>query len=65
MSDKTTVKSGGVGIFGLMFLLFLGLKLSEVGVVAAWSWWWVTAPIWMPLALLAILFIAFVAFHQK
>jgi hypothetical protein len=29
-----------------MFLIFLALKLAGVGVVAAWSWWWVTAPIW-------------------
>lgn len=29
-----------------MFLIFLALKLAGLGVVAAWSWWWVTAPIW-------------------
>lgn len=27
----------------LLFLLFLGLKLTGV---IAWSWWWVTAPLW-------------------
>lgn len=27
----------------LLFLLLLGLKL---GGVIAWSWWWVTAPLW-------------------
>lgn len=32
------------------FLVFLTLKLAEVGVVAAWSWWWVTAPLWGPWA---------------
>lgn len=30
----------------ICFFLFLGLKLAEVGTVASWSWWWVTAPIW-------------------
>ncbi|WP_253191678.1 transmembrane Fragile-X-F family protein [Burkholderia cenocepacia] len=29
-----------------MFLIFLALKLAGIGVVAAWSWWWVTAPLW-------------------
>ncbi|WP_232078733.1 transmembrane Fragile-X-F family protein [Burkholderia multivorans] len=29
-----------------IFLIFLALKLAGLGVVAAWSWWWVTAPIW-------------------
>ena len=43
-----------VGLFGLLFLLFLGLKLGEVGVVASWSWWWVTAPLWGPIAAIAV-----------
>lgn len=32
-----------VGIGTLLFLIFLTLKLTHV---IAWSWWWVTAPIW-------------------
>jgi hypothetical protein len=36
-----------VGFLGLLFLLFLGLKL---GGCIAWSWLWVTAPLWVPLA---------------
>lgn len=27
----------------LLFLVFLVLKLTGV---IAWSWWWVTAPVW-------------------
>jgi hypothetical protein len=30
-----------------LFLLFLGLKLLRV---IDWSWWWVTSPLWIPLA---------------
>lgn len=37
----------------LLFLLFLGLKL---GGVIAWAWAWVFAPLWIPLALAALLF---------
>lgn len=39
-------KSNGISFAGLLFLLFLGLKLGGVGQVANWSWWWVTAPLW-------------------
>lgn len=38
----------GVGLNGLLFITFLVLKLTQV---IDWSWWWVTAPLWMPLAL--------------
>lgn len=48
--------SSGVGLFGLVFIVFLVLKLAEVGAVADWSWWWVTAPLWGP-ALLALLLV--------
>ena len=40
------------GWLGLLGLLFIGLKL---GGVIGWSWWWVTAPLWGPLALACIL----------
>jgi hypothetical protein len=43
--------SGGIGLGGLVFLVFLILKLCEIGVVATWSWWWVTAPLWIPLGI--------------
>lgn len=34
----------------LLFLMLLFLKLGQFGVVAEWSWWWVTAPLWVPAA---------------
>ena len=54
MSEKT---SGGVGFFGALALLFIALKLTGY---ITWSWWWVLAPIWVPIALV-LLFVAFVA----
>lgn len=49
MSDnsKTTIHFGGTGLPGLLFLVFLTLKLTNV---INWSWWWVTAPLWVPAA---------------
>lgn len=40
--------SGGVGFLGLLTLLFIGLKLTGY---IAWSWWWVLAPTWIPVAI--------------
>jgi ABC-type antimicrobial peptide transport system permease subunit len=40
-----------VGFFGLLGLLFIGLKLMGY---LAWSWVWVLAPLWIPLALIAL-----------
>ena len=49
MSERTS-SSGGIGFAGALFLLFLGLKLTDN---IDWSWWWVTAPLWGGLALIA------------
>lgn len=43
--------TGKIGLPGLVFVVFLILKLAEIGQVAAWSWWWVTSPLWIPLGL--------------
>jgi len=55
MSDKSTTYNGGVGVFGLLGVVFVALKLTGY---IDWSWWWVTAPFWAGFALvLAILLI--------
>lgn len=41
--NNNNVSGGGIGFFGLSFLVFLVLKLTHV---IDWSWWWVTAPLW-------------------
>ncbi|HVJ31631.1 MAG TPA: hypothetical protein VND94_00830 [Terriglobia bacterium] len=46
-AQTTTSKSGGIGFCGLLTVLFIGLKLTNY---IDWSWWWVLAPIWIPLA---------------
>lgn len=42
MSNPSS-SSGGVGFFGLLGIVFITLKLTNV---IQWSWWWVTAPLW-------------------
>lgn len=49
-----------IGLPGLLFLIFLTLKL--LGAIA-WSWWWVTAPLWIGLALLLLFFVGVALFH--
>jgi len=63
---KTVTTSGGVGVAGLLGIVFIVLKLTGI---IAWSWLWVLAPFWIPatlfvvvvLPVLVILFIGAVA----
>ena len=46
MSDTSTSSGGGIGIFGLLGVVFVTCKIIGVAPIAGWSWWWVTAPFW-------------------
>ena len=46
-----------IGIAGMLGIVFTVLKL--VGVIN-WSWWWVTSPFWIGLAVWAVLVAVFV-----
>ena len=49
MAQETkVVNSGGIGLSGLLTVLFVGLKLTNY---IAWSWVWVLAPLWLPIAI--------------
>lgn len=50
--DNKKNASNGIGLGTVLFLIFLVLKLAGIGQVANWSWWWVTAPLWIPIILL-------------
>ena len=45
-NNEVNISIGG-GFSGLLFIAFLILKLCNV---ITWSWWWVTAPLWIPVA---------------
>lgn len=51
--SNDTKSSGGIGFLGLLTVLFIGLKLTEV---ITWSWWWVLAPLW-GIPVLVLLFV--------
>ena len=48
---KTATTGSGVGIAGLLGIVFIVLKLTGV---IAWSWLWVLAPFWVPAALFVV-----------
>lgn len=48
MKNTETTASLGCG-YPTIFLVFLILKLTGV---VDWSWWWITAPLWMGIALI-------------
>ena len=44
----------GVGIGFILFVVFLVLKLTKV---VTWSWWIVTAPLWIPFGIVLVIVI--------
>ena len=55
---KRVEASGAINVGGiflpLLAILFIGLKLSGH---IAWSWWWVLAPLWIPVVVIALVFL--------
>lgn len=55
MSDKKESTSRSfisLGFGSVLFFILLTLKLTGH---IDWSWWWVTAPLWGPVALIVLL----------
>jgi hypothetical protein len=46
--NETRTSGTGLGLTTTLFLIFLVLKLTGA---IDWSWWWVTSPLWLPIAL--------------
>jgi hypothetical protein len=63
---NTSNSSNGLGLGTVLFLIFMVLKLTNY---IDWSWWWVTAPLWIPLLIilgvLAVIGIVFLADKYK
>lgn len=58
MKDKNyNANNTGVGILGVLLIVFIVLKL--VGVVT-WSWWVVLIPLWIEIGLLIIVILVIV-----
>ena len=49
MSDNNKSR---LALGDVLFIVFLILKLTNT---INWSWWWVTAPLWMPFAFIIVI----------
>ncbi len=52
MRTVSSSSSSGIGVLGLLGIVFVALKLTGF---IDWSWWWVTAPFWGGFALLVVI----------
>jgi hypothetical protein len=48
---QKTQTTGGIGFCGCLAILFIALKLCDK---IDWSWLWVLAPLWGPVALVLV-----------
>lgn len=53
MSNTTKVQSS-FPFLSILCLIFITLKLTGY---IAWSWWWVLAPIWIPVSIILVVFV--------
>lgn len=61
MAKESSSTSNGIGFFGILFIVFLVLKLTHV---IDWSWWWVTAPLWGPFGFALLCLVLYIAIDQ-
>ena len=50
-TEGINIKFSGL-LSTLLTVLFVGLKLTNY---IDWSWWWVLAPLWIPMVLIILL----------
>ena len=53
MSNTTKVQ-GSFPFLSILCLIFITLKLTGY---IAWSWWWVMAPVWIPISIIIVVFV--------
>ena len=61
-NNSSSAQTGGICFLGLLTILFIALKLTGY---IAWSWWWVLAPIWIPAAIVLVIFGMFFVWALK
>jgi uncharacterized membrane protein len=58
MADNSNA-AGGAGLGTILFIVFLVLKLTNL---ITWSWWWVTSPLWIPVAMIIVIALLYIVF---
>ena len=62
MSSNRNSSSSGIGICGVLTIVFVVLKL--VGVIN-WSWLWVSCPLWIDILLTVIVLVIFAIINKR
>ena len=52
MEKKNPSQAIGLSLPVVVFVVFLILKLTNL---VTWSWWWITSPLWIVVALVVVL----------
>lgn len=52
MANSSSSSSSGIGFTGLLTIVFIVLKLTNV---IDWSWWLVLSPLWIAFGILAVI----------
>ena len=55
--ENSSSNNGSIGLFGILGIAFIVLRLCGV---IDWPWWAVLSPIWVPIALLLLVWVALV-----
>jgi uncharacterized membrane protein YdbT with pleckstrin-like domain len=53
MGKSESGSNSGIGVLGLLGIVFITLKLCGV---INWSWWWVTCPFWGGFVIIVLVF---------
>jgi hypothetical protein len=61
MSKDQTTTFFNSSILTILFIVFLVLKLTGN---IDWSWWWVTSPLWIPVAAVFTLIVIALVFYN-
>ena len=48
MSSTSNASGGGIGLAGILTIIFVFLRAFNV---IDWSWWWVFSPLWISAAI--------------
>jgi hypothetical protein len=58
-------KAKGSNELFILLIVFVVLKLTETGVVATWSWWWVLSPMLIPIGLIVLFTLIALVINKK
>lgn len=54
-------EQSGIGLTTILFVVFLVLKLTHQ---IDWAWWWVTSPLWIPIAIMLLIWVLYLMFSD-